>query len=280
MINDLDLSIEKLFELEFGKPLPFELSFARPDKSFAPAKSTLDCYLYDIRENRELRTVEPMLQRLSDGTVTRKYPPARIQLSYCVTAWSPTTGTPPAEPIQEEHELLSKALRVFLKYPTLPSGALAGSLVGQEPPLPTTVILPDSAKSVNDFWTAVGGELRPSLDYKVTLALDYQTLGTGTMLTTQISLYSQYDVTRASDERIQIGGQVLDTAVPPNPVPNAWIRLDEVGQTEISDEQGRFVISNVTRGQHTLQVRAVGYQDATRIIQVPEPTGDYSVILQ
>lgn len=281
MINDLDSSIEQLLKLEIGDPLPFNLSFSIPDKKFSPVssdKNTLDCYLYDIRENRELREVDPVVQRRSDGLVTHEYPPARVQLSYCITAWSPASPEAPAiDATKDEHKLLSDVLRVFLKYPTLPPVALVGSLTGQQPPLPTTVILPDGTKTVNDFWTAIGGALRPSLDYKVTISMEFQNIVTGPMVTTQISRYTQYDSAGSPEESIQIGGQVLDSANPSNPIPNAWVRLDTTGETQISDAAGRFVFSNVIRGQHALQVRAVGYQDSTRIIQVPEPTGNYNV---
>ena len=62
MISDLDRTLEQLLRKEFGAPLPFDLSYAIPDKSFTPvsnSRSTLDCYLYDIRENTELRGLDP-----------------------------------------------------------------------------------------------------------------------------------------------------------------------------------------------------------------------------
>ena len=139
MIDDLNRTLKKLFQQEFGAALPFDLSFSIPDKNFktvSNAKITLDCYLYDIRENRELRSVEPLLKRNSDGTIEKDFPPARIKLSYCITAWSPAQTIPGAEPELDEHSLLSQVLVVLLKYPTLPAAALVGVLVGQVPPLP------------------------------------------------------------------------------------------------------------------------------------------------
>ncbi|MGC4072984.1 MAG: Pvc16 family protein [Nibricoccus sp.] len=282
MIDDLDRSIEKLLQLELGPVLPFDLSFAIPDRNFSPVsgtKNTVGCYLYDIREDRELRRVEPSLQRRADGTVVRKFPPARVLLSYCITVWSPAALTPATAPTLDEHKVLSDVLRVFLKYPELPANILVGALAGQQPPLPTTTILPDIAKSVNDFWTSLGGQLRPSLDYKITLSLDYRALVSGPLVTTQINRYGSSDITGTMDEQIQIGGMVLDQAAPPNPIPNAWVRLDAAGRTEITDVAGRFIFTGVTRGPHVLQVRAVGFQDAVRGISVPEPTGDYNVTL-
>jgi len=282
MIDDLDLSIQALLTMEFGGTLPFDLSFAIPDKTFAPvsgSKTTLNCYLYDIREDRDLRRVDPILARQSDGTVQKQYPPARVRLAYCITAWSPVALTPAIAPAQDEHKLLSDVLRVLLKYPTLPASALVGTLAGQLPPLPTTVILPDTDKIVSDFWTAVGGQLRPSLDYRVTLSLAYVDLVSGPMVTMQSSSFVQSDLGGPADEWIQIGGQVLDNASTPNPIPNAWVRADATGQTAISDALGRFVFVGLKRGSQTIRARAVGFKDGIRTINIPEPAGDYNIVV-
>jgi hypothetical protein len=282
VIDDLDRTLEKLLQMELGSPLPFDLSFAIPDKSFVPiaaARNTLNCYLYDIREQRELRTVAPYLERRPNGQVQRKYPPERVQASYCLTAWSPASATPGINPAQDEHRLLTEVLRALLRHPTLPAAALIGTLAGQQPPLPTVVIQPDSTKIANDFWTAIGGQLRPSLDYRITLSLDYRALIGGSMVTTQISSFGQSDVAGGLDERIQIGGQVTDSAVPPKAIPNAWVRLDTTGVMVVSDADGRFVFQGVSRGPHVLRVRAVGFTDAVRPITVPEPFGNYDVAL-
>jgi len=282
VIDDLDRTVEKLLQLELGSPLPFDLTFAIPNKAFAPVsavRNTLDCYLYDLRENRELRTTAPYFERMPGGRVQKKYPAERVQASYCITAWSPAMATGGISPPLDEHKLLADVLRVLLRYPELPGSVLAGTLIGQQPPLSTVVIQPDATKIVNDFWTAIGGELRPSLDYRVSLSLDYRDLVSGPMVTTQISAFTQWDPASAPEERIQIGGQVADSAVPPQPVPNAWVRLDSNGAMAVSDTDGRFVFQGVTRGAHVLRVRAVGFTDSVRNIQVPEPSGDYNVTL-
>lgn len=282
MIDDLDRSIEKLLTLEFGGVLPFDLSFAMPNKDFGPvsgAKNTLDCYLYDVREDRELRQTKPSADRKPDGTVSKKYPPARVRMAYCITAWSPIGLGAAIPPSLDEHKLLSDVLRVLLKYPELPPTALVGVLAGQMPPLPTAVIMPETDKIVADFWTAVGGQLRPSLDYRVTISLDYRDVVTGPMVTSQFSSFVQSDLGGPADEWIQIGGFVLDNAVPPNPQPNAWVRLETTGQILVTDALGRFVFAGVKRGAHTIHARA-GFRDGIRNINVPEPAGDYNVVVK
>src|SRR3954468_16072350 len=106
MIDDLDRSLQKLFELEFGKPLPFDLSFAIPDKTFTPVstqRSTLNCYLYDIREDRELLDAGQYFERLQGGSYSLNSAPCRVRASYCITAWSPAEVTPSVDPHLDEH---------------------------------------------------------------------------------------------------------------------------------------------------------------------------------
>src|SRR4051812_32710974 len=101
VISDLDRTLEQLFLVEFGNPLPFDLSFALPNRDFKPlsqTRSTLNCYLYQINEDRELRNIEPILRRNADGSVDKIPAPVRVNLSYCITAWSPAQPTPGGGP--------------------------------------------------------------------------------------------------------------------------------------------------------------------------------------
>ena len=276
MISDLDRTLEKLLQMKFGVPLPFDLSFALPDKDFAPLSSkrnTLNCYLYDIREDREVRQVEPRLRRTYDGFVEKEYPPARIKLSYCITAWSPAQVTAGIPPALDEHSLLSQVLKVLLKYPTLPPMALAGLLIGQEPPLPTTAVLPDGIKNSSDFWNAIGGQLRPSLEYSVTISLDYQIKVTGPMVTAvRVDLQD-------SESFYIIAGTIYDSSVPPRGVGLAWVRVNETGHTYVANADGQFRIDRISSGVYTLVVRAVGFKEGTQVIQVPLSGGNYDVKL-
>jgi hypothetical protein len=275
VISDLDKTLENLFHLEFGATLPFDLSFAIPDKNFAPlsqTRNTLNCYLYEIIEDRELRSIAPVFFRNTDGTINTLPPPARIKLSYCITAWSPAQPTPGGEPQLDEHTLLSQILLILLKYPLLPAGVLAGELANQDPP-PTMIVMPDTSKATSDFWSAIGGQLRPSLDYKVTIALAYQTPSTGPMVTTI--------VTRVGDEGpfYAIGGSVRDSNIPPNAIASAWVRVNETGQTYVTDEHGHFLVERIGGGHYTLTVRAVGFKEGSRSVNVPQPDGLYDVNL-
>jgi hypothetical protein len=176
MIDDLDKTLEELLRRELPADLISQvtISFATPDGQFPPASVSLpavDLFLYDVRENRDLRSNEWQVDRQSDGTALRKAPPVRVDCSYLVTAWASDSSTTPA---QDEHRLLGAVMQVLVRYPTLPAALLQGSLAGQDPALPTTSLQPGPLQSVGELWQALGGKPRPALPYTVTLAVEPQ----------------------------------------------------------------------------------------------------------
>lgn len=173
MIRDLDETIEQLLitRAPAGSELAgADISFDLPDADWRAGLEalTVNCYLYDIRENFDLRTVEPPVQRSADGTrAIRRRAPVRIDCAYCITAWSPATD----ESVLEEHRLLGQVLRVLLRHPTVPADVLQGSLADQIPPYPTIIASPDGVKNPPEFWGALDQQLKPSLNYVLTLAV-------------------------------------------------------------------------------------------------------------
>jgi hypothetical protein len=275
MFDDVDKTIVNLFKLELKDKFDFDISYAIPNKDFkvvGGTKTTLSFYLYDIRENRDLRDVAPVRQP-SGGRVTKIYPPARVKLSYCLSAWSPATpGADAADPAMAEHQLLGRVLKILLKYPTLPTAALVGSLAAQDIPIPTTVILPEDHKASRDFWNSVGGTLRPILDYSVTVPVPFADALTGPA-TSAVRIHI------GDDSTFTFAGAVWDNATPPNAVAGAWVRVAETGQTSAADADGHFLFERVPLKTCTLVCRAVGFLEAKRSISVPQPDGNYDLQL-
>ena len=173
MIRDLDDTVEQLFVTQAppGSELATaSINFELPNAEWRAGLEglTVNCYLYDIRENRELRTVEPPIQRSADGTrAIRRQAPVRIDCGYCITAWSTAND----DAVGEEHRVLSQVLRILLRNPTLPAAILQGSLVDQIPPYPTVIATEDVTKNQPEFWGALDQQLKPSLNYIATLAM-------------------------------------------------------------------------------------------------------------
>jgi hypothetical protein len=174
MIKDLDETIAALLRRDLPPALvgQVQISFATPDDQFPPQSVTLpaiDLFLYDVRENLELRSNEVYLERRSDGMATLTRAPVRMDFSYLVTAW-PSESVP--DPAEDEHHLLGEVMRVLLRYRTIPEDMLQGVLVGQQPPLPVSSMQPGRLQSLGEFWQALGGKPKAALNYQVTLSVD------------------------------------------------------------------------------------------------------------
>jgi hypothetical protein len=173
MINDLDSTLRTLLKRELPPSLASQvaISFDPPDDQFPPQAVTLpaiDLFLYDVRENHDLRSNEWSISRDSGGVARRSQPLVRIDCSYLITAW-PSKGTP--TPTEDEHRLLGEAIMALLRYPTLPGEVLQGQLRDQELPLPTSVLQPGQLQSLGEFWQALGGKPKAALNYTVTIAV-------------------------------------------------------------------------------------------------------------
>lgn len=168
VIPDVDAAMSALIERHALASSSVEVVFDAPTKEWAAKRNapTIDVYLYDIRE--DLRRRERGLRNAYDdaGRVTgRTLPPRHFKLSYLVTAW---TQRP-----EDEHRLLAALLACFLRHEALPADVLGGSLAQLGLPVPVTVALPPPEdRSFADVWSALGGELKPSLDVVVSAPID------------------------------------------------------------------------------------------------------------
>lgn len=173
MIDDVDRTVEALLRQALPRSVidQVSLSFAAPDNEFPPNSVSLpaiDLFLYDLRENRDLRTTEWELERQPNGTATRQRPATRVDCSYLITAWpSSSSPTPPLD----EHHLLGQVMQSLLRYPTIPASMLQGTLQGQSPPLPTATLQPGRLQSLAEFWQALGGKPKAALTYTVTIGV-------------------------------------------------------------------------------------------------------------
>jgi len=163
MLHDVDESLRAVIARDALNGTGAELSFDAPTKDWA---ATVDLYLYDIREDLDRRHVAYERVLNDEGrTVGRRPPPRRFGLSYLVTAW---TQRP-----EDEHQLLSRMLTCFLRYEALPQDVLQGALKDQALPVLVKIALPPAEdRSISDLWTALGGELKPSLDLIITAPFD------------------------------------------------------------------------------------------------------------
>jgi len=160
MIEEVDETLRGLIRTEVLSGSQVEVSFDAPTKDWAARRNapTINLYLYDIREDVARRDAAWAPIYAQEGYVTGHRPPPRhYKLQYMVTAW---TQRP-----EDEHRLLSACLGAFLRHETLGPSEMTGSLAEQPLPAMVSVALPlGPDRSIADVWSALGGELKPSLD--------------------------------------------------------------------------------------------------------------------
>lgn len=168
MIHEVDAALRALIDRETGIR-DVEVVFDAPTREWAGRRNapTVDVYLYDIREDLRRRERGVHNEYNADQTriVGRHLPPRHFKLSYLVTAW---TQRP-----EDEHRLLSALLSAFLRFDALPAELLSGPLAEVGLPVPLTVGLPPPEdRGFADVWSALGGELKPSIDVVVSAPVD------------------------------------------------------------------------------------------------------------
>ncbi|MGC9670021.1 DUF4255 domain-containing protein [Planosporangium sp. 12N6] len=167
MIHEVDDALRGLVTEEPLAGTGVEVSFDAPTKEWAARRNapTVSLFLYDIREDVARRRQGSVAEYDERGaTVALHDPPRFFALSYLVTAWTNHT--------QDEHRLLSVLLAGLLRHDALPAARLTGSLATLNLTVPMTVAgPPGDNRALADVWSALGGELKPSLDLVVVAPL-------------------------------------------------------------------------------------------------------------
>jgi hypothetical protein len=166
MLHLLDETLETF--LRKVVPLPardVDIAFEAPDGEWSAAlssKPTVDLYLWDVRPNLTDRDYGEVIVE-SDGRRFRRDPLPRVDCRYLVTAWT--------SEVRDEHSLLGDVLAALLLHPVIEAEHLHGPFA-EVRPLPTLKLRSGDGSENSDFWSALGGQLKPGLDLVVTATLD------------------------------------------------------------------------------------------------------------
>ncbi|MEP7120828.1 MAG: DUF4255 domain-containing protein [Byssovorax sp.] len=186
VFHDLDATLTELIQRELPSSMvpQISVSFATPGSDFpgATVLPAINLFLYDIVENKDLRSRQPIEARavtgtaeihgktveVAPGTVVRALAPVRVDCHYLVTTWAKPVG----QPEQVEHRLLGYVLRALLRHREIPTAMLQGVLRRQPFPIRAAAIQGDVHRPRGDFWQALGGKPRPCFDYRVTVCVE------------------------------------------------------------------------------------------------------------
>ena len=167
MLHLLDETLEAF--LRAVVPLPardVDIAFAAPDGEWSAALSsrpTVDLYLWDVRPNLTERDYGEVIVEEADGRRFRRDPLPRVDCRYLVTAWT--------SEVRDEHSLLGDVLAALLLHPVIGEDHLQGVFAAVRP-LPSLRLRSGDGTENSDFWSALGGQLKPGLDVVVTVTVD------------------------------------------------------------------------------------------------------------
>jgi len=280
MIADLDRTIEQLLTAELPiRNGEIDVKFEQPGREWSArlARPTVNLFLYDVRENNVLRQHQWERVSFENGRpqpnqVQQKRTPYRVDCSYMMTTWA-------AEP-QDEHRLLSRCMMALFRYPILPRNRLVGELQGQAFELQAKLASHDRLTNPAEVWGSLDNELRPSISYIVTLALDPWAEVTGPAVRTLILHTGQSDtlpyerrfIDQTRDTRISIGGTLTRDE---HPQAGIEIAIKGTGLFSVTDAEGRFTLGSIPAGEYTLVVWQPDGTPQERSITVPD--GDYNI---
>jgi hypothetical protein len=166
MLHLLDESLEAF--LRATVPLSrreVDVSFAAPDRDWGArvSRPTVNVYLWDVRRNLEEREGGMEVVLDDHGRPQRRAPLPRVDCRYLVTAWT--------SEVRDEHSLLGATLAALLLHNTIEPRHLQGAYATVTP-LPTISVAESDGRDNSDFWSALGGQLKPGLDVVVTATVN------------------------------------------------------------------------------------------------------------
>ncbi len=163
MLHELDSALRALVQRDVAADGEVAVDFDAPTKEWASHRNqpTINIYLYDIRQDLQRNQFGEVTVRDDDGLIAERRPqPKFFRLAYLVTAWT--------QRAEDEHRLLSALLATFVRVETVPTELLTGSLAELGIAVPMAVALPPPQdRALSDVWSALGGELKPSLDVSI-----------------------------------------------------------------------------------------------------------------
>jgi hypothetical protein len=263
MLADLDETLRGMLkeELERHGFEGIDIAFDAPTREWSGQLSApaVNLFLYDMRESEEDRPSGWSRQRVGEDWVEGP-PPLVMEISYSITAW--------AQAVEDEHRLLSQVLAVLYAYPHLPEDSLNGRLRNGSQSMSIKTKVGQAKGDKADFWTAIGGQYKASLDYVVRLTVESGVRRKAPQVRTQTVRTRLLDApARAVVEMHRTGGTVADGDG--EPLKDVWVALPDSGIFTSSDAEGRFRFDRLTPGRHKLVARTLDGREASADLDVP-----------
>lgn len=270
MLADLDETIRQLLIREIPiRNGEIDVKFDQPKREWSArlSKPTVNLFLYDIRENVTLRQHQMEMTRHNGHQVEQKRTPYRIDCVYMITAWATES--------EDEHRLISRVLHALFRFPALPGNRVVGKLKKQPFKISTHLARHDKLTNPAEVWSAMDNELRPSISYTVTLAVDpWEAVVEPTVqiFTMQSQFSSSQGGKPLSPEQIAIRSiRISGTIRNKTNLPLAGIPVTLKGTTfsTLTDENGRYQLGSFPAGTYTLMIWPADTPPLERELTIP-----------
>jgi Pvc16 N-terminal domain len=181
MIHTLDRALQQLL-IQKGEidPALVEICFDTPtrERIAAATTPTINLYLYDLRENVELREMNWDTERVGNQRVRITRRPLRMDLSYMISCW--------AAEIPDQHKLLWRVVETLSRFSPLPDEFHQDSLKDLQHPVRMQVAQSDGVlKTFTELWSALQVTYQPAIQLVATLDLDLNQVTTTPLVLTR-----------------------------------------------------------------------------------------------
>ena len=274
MFSDLDETLRRILTDRIPiKNGEIEIKFDQPKREWSArlSKPTVNMFLYDIRENPQLRRQEFERLRHNGRMVTEQRTSYRLDCLYMITTWA-------AEP-EDEHRLMARVMRALFQFPYLPKETLVGKLKGQGYDIPIQLARHDKLTNPAEIWSSLDNEIRPSVNYIVTLEMNPWEEVSGPAvrnLTMQTRLGADRITNTVASEMHSIGGLVRQGEAT---IANIQVAFKDTGFVSITDANGRYRLGSVPPGDYTLVVWPPNAPPQEKPITISRETGQYDIEL-
>jgi uncharacterized protein DUF4255 len=167
MLSDFDKTLENLLITEGNlNKSEIDIAFDAPTGEWTSrlSRPTLDCWCFDLRENIKLRIPDRTVARNGDNARIG-VPVKRMDVTYLITAW--------ARKVEDEHQLLWRALGALKRFPVLEPEQCEGLLRYQEHNIPLTIAdMSVLQTNLVDLWSVLENQMRLGFVLIATIDLD------------------------------------------------------------------------------------------------------------
>lgn len=280
MIADIDKALREFLYKDIPlRKNEVEISFDQPKREWSArlTKPTINLYLFDLKENVDLRGSEQWARKdLENGLVELRRNPVRVDLEYLITAWT--------KEVVDEHQLLSNVLVLLLRTPILSDDFMPDHLKNPSVPIRLEAVQSDVLANPSTLWNTLDNVFKPGIRLKVTLSIDpYQPLVVPAVSTTEISFKQNQSPELSETQKegpfeskayFAVRGKIQSQKYSLSALS---LILAESGKSINLTESGEFALTRLGEGEYHLEVSANGRLLKRQKIVVPSVVYDFEL---